>query len=224
MSGSLTVGVFEIFVYIIPGLLAVLCACILCRGFSWLDFENPHASKIILLSLASFIAGVGAHICALVGQTSIHILSGRKEGASVIEEHIEAFNEFSLEGMQEPTGKPFKDQAAFYRYAEAFVKEKSTRQVDSLARLTAMSLFCRNSILPAGALIVVLCFSARSVKQDNKHSRFMRHLLCLLQSRWWFVSLLSLFPVLAILITGYKYYRAAAINLVLRSYLVLSAG
>jgi hypothetical protein len=216
MDTPFTVQLFDILVYLIPG--AITAAGI------WLFFRRvitkllPNIAptvRIVTLILSAFFLGVVLHATAesayslyqrIIGRRFIQTVAGQFQDIELVRRIVKDSLQVNL-----------ANDGDVYRYAEVVVLERTQNQSSSVSRFIALSVFCRNSML---ALIV---FSVGL----TKHLASER-LLAMLQKRKRLLVVIAAFLSLVILETllyrGMNSYSSAAINKVLRTYIVLHQG
>lgn len=213
MEGSFTVQLFDLLVYLLPGLILLLAFSLFCEsGLSAKIIASEAKFAIIYILLFSFFAGVLMHIAStggmalyrrLVHRNYIHevinTFEDRENVRKIVSEKIHA----NIQG-----GDVLYEDDLMYRYAEIMVHEKAPYHGATISRLMALSIFCRNSIIPVAILAIALFL------------RFQK-------SRRWYQWLLLSLIVLSVeflLVQGMASYRATAARLILRAFITLYAS
>ncbi len=204
MDGKFTVELFDLLTYLLPGLI-VIAAISVMFGKRILHFVPKETTmKVLSGFLCAFFFGVLTHVVI----TNIFSLSIVATKMSLTNRHLEGFKEIAEVKLrlEKKIGIISQDNGSIYRYAETFVIENGDAQAASISRLLALSLFCRNSVLPIFLVGCSLIYTSRRKKIS------------------FIVLLIGLtICVELILIRGFINYYSAAMSKVLRTFLVLTA-
>lgn len=213
MDAPFTVQLFDILVYLIPG--AITAAGI------WLFFRKiiiklfPAIDTkfgIVAVILASFFLGVVLHATAESAYGFYQRLIGRRFIQTVAGDFrdIETARKIAKESL--PVNL-WNDEDV-YRYAEVVVVERTQNQSASVSRFIALSVFCRNSML---ALFIFAVGLAKQFVFERFLSGYdkRKKLLVII------AAILSLLILETLLYRGMNSYHSAAINKVLRTYIIL---
>ena len=163
MTGSFTVELFDVLVYLLPGLLTFL-------GLYWLFSERfqmrgllgSSISNVVYVLLISFFLGV-----------LVHIFSGfaygvfRRAGdVRFIQNVVSKFEDMDkVRGIvTQRLDSSDSSDVAVYRYAEAVVIESANHHSASYSRMMALSILCRNSMIPLSLLFLVLGYHLKFTK------------------------------------------------------------
>ncbi len=201
MGNSFTVELFDILVYLLPGSILVAAAMLFSDRLASFLLAMDSALRIVVLILVSFYLGVLAHVLA----AGLDSLSTRVSGHSVVGRNIERFPDFPLvqETVRSLIPGSRDDKVVTFRYAESYVKEQTQRQSASVSRLVALSMFCRNSMIPLFLFAFVL-FRRAKINKKLQAALF-----------WGTVVGAEL-----LLVRAYVSYWSAAIHKILRTFLV----
>ena len=146
MEGQFTVQLFDILVYLLPGGI-LLSGGLLLTGY---NLEKGAASgtfhSTAVTLLAMFLLGVLAHVATLGAYSVVRRLTN----TSVQSWTLTEFEELDAieANIESRLGHKPNDIGDVYRFAEIAVNQQAPGQAASVSRLVALSLFCRNSILP----------------------------------------------------------------------------
>lgn len=198
MKGQVTVQLFDVLVYLVPGTVFLAAIEI---GIQQSPPANGDLIGFAVHLFLAFSLGVIAHILAQIS----HGLINRILGANYLATEIPEFDGFDLvvARVGYVLGNPPRNLCAVFRYAEAFVMENSDTEAASIRRLMALHLFCRNSLIPIILLATAVLY------------RFP------LSSEQVFVVVVLTVVSGVILLFGTLRYWSAAIFKVLRTFLVL---
>jgi len=202
MEGSFTVELFDILVYLLPGLIVLTAANWVWRGVHESVPNVGPAAKVACILLLAFFIGVLAHIVAAGGAT----VGSKVTRYFILDRTLAHFAEFDQVSrvVEKRIGTALPDRGVVYRYAENYVVEKAGRQSSSVSRLIALSLFCRNSLLPVAGLGVAWLWRKRRTP---------------VQLAFAFVAVGC---VEAVLVAGWINYYSAAVNKVLRTFVMMN--
>ena len=199
MEGQFTVQLFDILVYLGPGAIS-LAAIMVISGYK-LGSSSDEAKgvRIALGLLAVFFLGVLAHIIAQFAYSGVR----RVTGQSVLFWTLEQFDELPTitRIVKTRLGHEPRDSGETYRFAEVAVNQRAPAQAASVARLVALSLFCRNSIIPLAVL--AYCFWRRWFRGKRRQTLALVAVLALSET---------------VLVLAFIRYWSVAITKVVRTY------
>ncbi|MGC2238301.1 MAG: hypothetical protein WA584_19260 [Pyrinomonadaceae bacterium] len=212
MESPFTVQLFDLLVYLLPGGIFLLAIFLLFgKKFSVKTTATETKFAIVYVLLFSFFAGVLIHIVSDSGMyvyryvfnsNYIHEVMNEFEDRERVRKIVSEKLHASVQGED----GNYHD-ALTYRYAEIVVHEKAPYHSASISRLTALSIFCRNSMIPIVVLLVALLFRFQKERQ-------LRH---------WLMLVIILLAFEGLLIRGMNNYRETSANMVLRTFLTLYA-
>jgi hypothetical protein len=216
MDTPFTVQLFDILVYLIPG--AITAAGV------WLFFRRvinkllPNIGstiRIVTLILSAFFLGVVLHATAESAYSLYQRIIGKRFIQSVAGEFqdIELVRRLVKDSLQ----VNLANDGDVYRYAEVVVLERTQNQSSSVSRFIALSVFCRNSMLALIVFAIGLIKHLTSERLLAGLPKRKRYLLVI-------AAFLSLLVLEILLYRGMNSYSSAAINKVLRTYIVLHQG
>lgn len=209
MDGSFIVQLFDLLVYLLPGLMSLLGVYLILRR-KFPDMMAHADSKLVIIYFVvfSFVAGLLLQVLATSLNGAYRWLANEDfilnnvrsfEGLERVREIVSEKTKIKLTS----DGSTYRDDL-IYRYAEVYVYEKAPNSSVSISRLMALSIFCRNSTIPVVILAVGVFLNIKRKK------------------KWyvWAVLLLSIVLIEILLARGMIAYRAAAVRMTLRAFLL----
>ena len=226
MIDSITTNLFVILVYFIPGSIIVFGIYLLNPDIHSIagntNHHNNNLSKFYFIVLSLFF-GVLVHALTYFTffglerilskeirsdwQQSVHKQKaqgpGEYEGYSYLKWKSLREDEKDAKIFLNRSFDPLKNEIDYF-FTEKLVKERATKESETIYRLEAFYYLCRNSIIPLGILIVIIfCTKAKGVK-----------------GKWGWCAL-TLLATESILFTATCYYLASKIKAVLATVAVL---
>jgi hypothetical protein len=205
MPGQFTVQLFDILVYLIPGLAFLMGIDRMNRGQLSAALVRDHAQfSVVYILLIAFLGGV-----------IVHILSGIAYGLyrRLIDDAFCAHTFRETKGYErvrsvllEKHGEAIQDDEDLYLVAEVFVSERASQGGARVSRLMALSILCRNAIIPLALLGTATAFHAYGARSVQ----------------FWLGLPVGVLIGSALLLRGMFAYWTAAIHAVVRICLVLS--
>lgn len=145
MEGNFTVQLFDLLVYLIPGLITVISLILLFERKIPESLKKKPAGSIIYILIISFFLGLIIHQASGIG----YFLCIKIFKFDIFEYQGEKFGE--IEKVKEIVRKKIKTKSLAYyhtyNYAKIFVIENTKYQNATVKRLIALYLCCRNSML-----------------------------------------------------------------------------
>ena len=169
MEENFTVQLFDLLVYLIPGLIIVISLILLFEGKIPEDLKKKPTGNVIYILIFSFFlgliihqaSGAGYFFCAKILKFDIFQYQGEKFG--------------EIERVKKLVRKKIKTESLAYyhtyNYAKTFVIENSKYQNATVKRLIALYLCCRNSML--AIFILWICFLLFNKRKSGLKKRFV---------------------------------------------------
>lgn len=198
MGNSFTVELFDVLIYLIPGFIFLAGCYLLFTGTAPTSTTQTDKQFVLIYALlSSFFLGVVIHVLS----EAAYIAYEKVEG-SFVRKVVPTFEDIGKvrEILSNKYQVRLTDDVFIYQYAESIAFEKSGKQSASISRLTALSIFCRNSVLP----MLLLGFGLlRLVKEKSR--------------LFWLMWGIAIIVIEAVLIRGMFKYWAAAIRIALQT-------
>ena len=213
MESAFTVQLFDLLVYLLPGLIILLAIFLFLKErFPTKLIVSEAKFAIVYVLLFSFFAGVLIHI-ASTGAMALYrriVHSNYLHEAMNTFEDQESVKRIVTEKLHAnwQKGDALYQDDLLYRYAEIVVHEKASHQSASVSRLMALSIFCRNTLAPVAFLALAL------FPRIPGRRRWYR----------WLLFSVAVFSIEFLLIQGMIQYRATAARLTFRTLIILYAG
>jgi hypothetical protein len=209
MDSSFTVQLFDLLVYILPGLILFAGIWLLLKG-ALTSLDLTKAAGLVYVLLLSFLLGVLSHVIAGV----VHRLVEEFNNSVTLAKPLREFGE--LERAKRLAGEKLRlstDDVQLYFFAKIYVQDKLPGSSASISRLTALSIFCRNSAFP------VLVLAAAATLQIYKKRKRVR-------GNWkrYCGILFATVAVQLLLLRGMLEYTEAMVHATLRAFIIALSG